>query len=126
MPVFRKRVRDAFMVISVFSEWPESLGAVSKALPCLPAARIPPRLYSPAPRLASPRVRAIPSLLCCLLICRQFRSMNVIDTFNTAFRSRRRRMETNESLEIFHVYIYIKLDLRLNVESNIETKVNFP
>lgn len=28
MPVFRKRVRDAFMVISVFSEWPESLGSL--------------------------------------------------------------------------------------------------
>lgn len=131
MPVFRKRVRDAFMVISVFSEWPESLGAVSKALSCLPAARIPPRLYPPAPRLASPRptprVRAIPSLLCCLLICRQFRSMNVIDTFNTAFRSRRRRMErTNPWKFCIYIYIYIKLDLRLNVESNIETKVNFP
>lgn len=29
MPVFRKRVRDAFMVISVFSEWPESLGSLA-------------------------------------------------------------------------------------------------
>ena len=28
MPVFRERVRDAFMVISVFSEWPESLGSL--------------------------------------------------------------------------------------------------
>lgn len=114
MPVFRKRVRDAFMVISVFSEWPESLGSLlcqKHYLASLPRAYVrPSRLTLPLlvlPRLTPFRLvfaRFLPSLLCCLLIYQQFRDdTSLIPLTTDVFGDRSTndtRMETNnESLE---------------------------
>ena len=72
MPVFRERVRDAFMVISVFSEWPESLGSLA-ALCQKHYLTTPPREHSSSDPLPRAAIRDdFPSSPFCLLIYRNF------------------------------------------------------
>lgn len=104
MPVFRKRVRDAFMVISVFSEWPESLGSLavlcqkhyltSRAVHLLLQDTRPP--ISPRPFIF-PHLQGFASLdPFCLLIYRDL-TTNDIDALALS-----RKKKTERSFSFFH------------------------